>query len=91
MSWFGEVGVISAPSPRWRELERHAARGLRAEYESWRHAALRAQSQTVAVFSPYRFGAKPVRFNFDLSFNYSPRAYMRPGPLLELQRLNGCR
>ena len=67
-------------------------RGLGAGFKQARayYAALRAQSQTVAVFSPYRFGAKPVRFNFDLSFNYLPRAYMRPGPLLELHRLNGC-
>jgi 4-amino-4-deoxy-L-arabinose transferase-like glycosyltransferase len=67
-------------------------RGLNAGFKQARayYAALRAQSHTMAVLSPYRFGAKPVRFNFDLSFNYVPRAYMRPGPLLELHRLNGC-
>ena len=68
-------------------------RGLNAGFPQARayYAALASQSQTVAVFSPYRFGAKPVRFNFDLSFNYVPRSYLRPGPLLELHRLNGCR
>jgi 4-amino-4-deoxy-L-arabinose transferase-like glycosyltransferase len=55
------------------------------------YRALDAQSSKLAVFSPYRFGAKPVKFNFDLSFNFAPRAYLRPGPLLELRRLNGCR
>jgi 4-amino-4-deoxy-L-arabinose transferase-like glycosyltransferase len=67
-------------------------RGLNAGFKQARayYRALAAQSSTVAVFSPYRFGAKPVHFNFDLSFDYLPRAYMRPGPLLELHRLNGC-
>ena len=67
-------------------------RGLNAGFKQARayYQALAAQSRTVAVFSPYRFGAKPVRFNFDLSFNFVPRAYMRPGPLLQIQRLNGC-
>jgi 4-amino-4-deoxy-L-arabinose transferase-like glycosyltransferase len=68
-------------------------RGLNAGFAQARHYydALDSQSQLLARFSPYRFGAKPVHFNFDLSFNFVPRAYMRPGPLLELHRLNGCR
>jgi 4-amino-4-deoxy-L-arabinose transferase-like glycosyltransferase len=68
-------------------------RGLNAGFAQARayYNALDSQSQTVAVFSPYRFGAEPVHFNFDLSYDFLPRAYMRPGPLLELHRLNGCR
>ena len=54
------------------------------------YGALAAQSAAPVVFSPYRFGAKPVKFNFDLSFDYLPRAYARPGPLLQLYRLNAC-
>jgi hypothetical protein len=67
-------------------------RGVEAGFANARtyYAALNSQSQLIARFSPYRFGAQPVRFNFDLSFNYLPRAYMRPGPLLELRKLNGC-
>jgi 4-amino-4-deoxy-L-arabinose transferase-like glycosyltransferase len=67
-------------------------RGLNAGFKGARdyYRALAAQSQVVARFSPYRFGARPVRFNFDLSYNFLPRAYMRPGPLLELHKLNGC-
>ena len=67
-------------------------RGLNAGFKGARayYKALAAQSQLVARFSPYRFGAKPVRFNFDLSYNFVPRAYRLPGPLLELHRLNGC-
>jgi 4-amino-4-deoxy-L-arabinose transferase-like glycosyltransferase len=67
-------------------------RGLNAGFTGARnyYKALNAQSQLLARFSPYRFGAQPVHFNFDLSYNFLPRAYMRPGPLLELRKLNGC-
>ena len=30
--------------------------------------------------SPYRKGAKPVKFNFDWTFDFYPLAYERPGP-----------
>jgi 4-amino-4-deoxy-L-arabinose transferase-like glycosyltransferase len=68
-------------------------RGVKAGFKNARryYAALDAQSTRRAVFSPYRFGAKPVSFNFDLSYNFLPRAYARPGPRLELRQLNGCR
>jgi hypothetical protein len=67
-------------------------RGLNAGFKSARayYRSLNAQSQLLATFSPYRFGAKPVKFNFDLSYNFLPRAYLRPGPLLQLRQLNGC-
>ena len=35
-------------------------------------------------------GAKPVDFNFDMSFNYLPRAYERPGPLIQVYKLRDC-
>jgi hypothetical protein len=54
------------------------------------YSALAAASAPPITFSPYRFGAKPVSFNFDLSYDFLPRAYWRPGPLLQLYRLNGC-
>jgi 4-amino-4-deoxy-L-arabinose transferase-like glycosyltransferase len=68
-------------------------RGMKAGFQQAKayYRALDAQSVKRAVFSPYRFGAKPVSFNFDLSFNFLPRAYARPGPLLELHQLRGCR
>src|SRR5207237_6858027 len=68
-------------------------RGLGAGFRKARayYAALYAQSTLAARLSPYRFGAAPVKFNFDLSYDFLPRAYMRPGPLLELRRLDGCR
>ena len=36
-------------------------------------------------------GAKPVPFNFDLSFNYYPPEYNRPGPTVQIRRLDDCR
>jgi 4-amino-4-deoxy-L-arabinose transferase-like glycosyltransferase len=54
------------------------------------YSALAAASAPPVTFSPYRFGAKPVKFNFDLSYDFLPRAYLRPGPLLQLYHLKGC-
>jgi hypothetical protein len=39
--------------------------------------------------SPYRKGAKPVKFNFDWTFDFYPRAYARPGPVMQVYRLRG--
>jgi Dolichyl-phosphate-mannose-protein mannosyltransferase len=52
---------------------------------------LERESRVLARFSPYRRGAKPVPFNFDLSYNYYPTAYERPGPAATVYRLRGCR
>jgi hypothetical protein len=60
--------------------------GVRAYYR-----ALRREGRLVREFSPYDDGAEPVPFNFDLSYNYYPLAYERPGPTVRLHRLRGCR
>jgi hypothetical protein len=39
--------------------------------------------------SPYRRGAKPVKFNFDWTFDFYPLAYERPGPVMQVYRLRG--
>jgi hypothetical protein len=39
--------------------------------------------------SPYRKGAKPVKFNFDWTFDFYPLAYERPGPVMQVFRLRG--
>jgi hypothetical protein len=67
-------------------------RGLNAGLANARayYARLAAESAPPVVFSPYRFGAKPVHFNFDLSYDFLPRSYARPGPLMQLYHLNGC-
>ena len=67
-------------------------RGLKAGLESSRryYPALDAASEDVVTFSPYRAGADPVRFSYDKSFNYEPRAYARPGPVVEIHTLRDC-
>ena len=51
---------------------------------------LAAESDIVRRFSPYDPGAKPEPFHFDLSFNYYPTAYNRPGPVATVYRLRDC-
>ncbi len=52
---------------------------------------LERDGRLVREFSPYDPGAKPVPFSFDLSYNYYPTAYRRPGPTVRLYRLDDCR
>ena len=54
------------------------------------YRALDPASASTVSFSPYAPGAEPVRFSYDKSFNYQPRAYERPGPVVEIHRLAGC-
>lgn len=67
-------------------------RGLAAGLGNARryYRALDRASDDVVVFSPYRKGADPVDFSYDFSFNSLPRAYERPGPLVEIHHLRGC-
>ena len=67
-------------------------RGLKAGLRSSRnyYRALDAQSDRTVTFSPFRPGADPVEFSYDFSFNYHPRAYERPGPVVEIHRLRAC-
>ncbi|HEX6457983.1 MAG TPA: glycosyltransferase family 39 protein [Thermoleophilaceae bacterium] len=53
--------------------------------------ALKRQSKLLLHVSPYKRGAKPVKFNFDLSYNYYPTAFARPGPEIWIYRLNNCK
>jgi hypothetical protein len=53
---------------------------------------LARESRVLFRASPYRRGAAPVPFDFDLSTHlYEPRAYERPGPLVTIHRLRDCR
>jgi len=67
-------------------------RGLKAGLTSSRnyYRALDAASEQTVRFSPYDRGADPVEFSYDDSFNYRPRAFARPGPMVEIHRLRGC-
>jgi hypothetical protein len=55
------------------------------------YRALRRGATPVYVASPYAKGAEPVKFNFDWSFDYYPLRYARPGPLMTVWKLGGCR
>ncbi|MBA3420978.1 MAG: glycosyltransferase family 39 protein [Thermoleophilaceae bacterium] len=48
------------------------------------------ESDVVFEASPYRPGADPPPFDFDLSFNYYPAVFERPGPLVRVHRLRNC-
>jgi hypothetical protein len=52
---------------------------------------LQRESKLVYHGSPYKQGAKPVKFNFDLSYNYYPTAFDRPGPEIWIYRLNNSK
>jgi 4-amino-4-deoxy-L-arabinose transferase-like glycosyltransferase len=67
-------------------------RGLKAGLTSSRnyYRALADESEQTVTFSPFSDGADPVPFSYDASFNYRPRAYERPGPVVEIHRLRAC-
>lgn len=53
------------------------------------YRALRRAGRVVYHVSPFARGARPVPFNFDWSFDYEPRAYVRAGPEVTIYRLRG--
>jgi hypothetical protein len=55
------------------------------------YGRIERESNLILRASPYDRGAKPVKFNFDLSYNYYPTAFARPGPEVKLYRLRNCR
>ena len=52
---------------------------------------LERESDLVFRASPYRRGVEPTPFHFDLSFNYYPTVFERPGPEVRIYRLRDCR
>lgn len=52
---------------------------------------LERESELVFAIDPFEPGAEPVPFHYDLSYNYHPAAYERPGPSVWIHRLRGCR
>ena len=80
----GYCWVVTGSNQRQRGLKAGLP-GARAYY-----ARLEREGDRRALFSPFDRGAAPVEFNYDLSFNYQPAAYERPGPVIEVYRLRGC-
>jgi hypothetical protein len=83
--FYGYCLVATFGVVRERALETRDPR-VRAYYRR-----LDRESDLVRVFSPYDPGSGPVPFNFDLSYNYYPTPYHRPGPVTGLYRLRHCR
>jgi len=52
---------------------------------------LNRESDQTRLFDPWRSGADRPGFNFDMSFNYYPTAFVRPGPFIEVHHLRGCK
>ena len=52
---------------------------------------LNRESNRTQLFDPWRSGAARPGFNFDMSFDYYPTAFVRPGPLIEIHHLRGCK
>ncbi|MBA3264018.1 MAG: glycosyltransferase family 39 protein [Thermoleophilaceae bacterium] len=81
---YGYCLVVTVNVVRDRALEA-GDRRARAYYER-----LERESALVREFSPYDKGSDPVPFSFDLSYNYYPPEYHRPGPTVRLHRLRDC-
>ena len=78
----------------WVVLGSHQKqRGLKADLPGARayYVRLNRESDRTQLFDPWRPGSSRPGFNFDMSFNYYPRAFTRPGPLVEIHHLRGCR
>jgi hypothetical protein len=82
---YGYCLVVTVDTVKERALQT-GNRNARAYYER-----LARESRVVKTFSPYDDPADPVPFNFDLSFNYYPPEYNRPGPTVQIRRLDDCR
>jgi hypothetical protein len=82
---YGYCLVVTADVVEDRALQT-GDRDARAYYDR-----LDRESRVVKTFSPYDKGADPVPFSFDLSYNYYPPEYHRPGPTVRIHRLSHCR
>jgi hypothetical protein len=83
--FYGYCLVMTTGVVRERALETGEP-GARAYYRR-----LERESRLLREFSPYDPGARPVPFSFDLSYNYYPTEYERPGPTVRIYRLRHCR
>ena len=80
----GYCTVVVGSHQKGRGLKAGLA-GARAYYDR-----LDRESEEVVRFLPWRAGADPPGFSFDMSFNNHPRQHARPGPEVEVHRLRDC-
>lgn len=85
LRFYGYCTVVTFGLVRDRALD-SGDPGARAYYRR-----LARESRVLARFSPFERGAKPPAFDFDLSYNYYPTAYERPGTTATVYRLRRCR
>jgi hypothetical protein len=83
--FYGYCLIVTFSTVRERAVETGSP-AVRAYYRR-----LERDADILRRFSPYDPGAKPVPFNFDLSFNYYPTEYERPGPVVTIYKLRNCR
>ena len=81
---YGYCTVVTMDTVRERALETGRPE-VRAYYER-----LDRESEVIREFSPYDDPQDEVPFSFDLSFNYYPPEYERPGPVVRIHRLRDC-
>jgi hypothetical protein len=81
----GYCYVVSASIQKGRVTKDPAKAPGAADY----FKALDAQAEKVASFSPMKNGKPVPKFNFDISYNYYPLGYNRPGPQIDIYRLSG--
>ena len=81
---YGYCTVMTMDTVRDRALETGRPE-VREYYER-----LDSESDVLREFSPYDDPDDPVPFSFDLSFNYYPPEYERPGPEVRIHRLRDC-
>jgi Dolichyl-phosphate-mannose-protein mannosyltransferase len=82
--FYGYCLVMTTGVVRERALETGEP-GPRAYYRR-----LERESRLLREFSPYKPGKGSVPFSFDLSYNYYPTEYERPGPTIRIYRLRHC-
>ena len=82
---YGFCYVVSGSTQRGRAEADPSAVPKAIEY----YRELSRRADVVHVDSPYEEGKGPVRFNFDWSFDFYPRAYERPGPMMIVYHLRG--
>jgi 4-amino-4-deoxy-L-arabinose transferase-like glycosyltransferase len=81
----GYCWVVAASNQKQRGLEAKLP-GAIGYYKR-----LNRESDRTQLFDPWRAGADRPGFNFDMSFDYYPTAFVRPGPFIEIHHLRGCK
>jgi hypothetical protein len=68
-------------------------RGLKAKLPGaiGYYQRLNRESDRTELFDPWRPGVDRPGFNFDMSFDYYPTAFVRPGPFIEVHHLRDCK